>query len=350
MSNFGVYAHRLTILPHPHADAIEIAQVGGFQSIVSKGAYKTGDIAFYIPEQAILPDELIKEMGLENKLAGKAKNRVKAIRLRGVVSQGLIYQADIIVGPEHDYAPDLGITKWEPQVPVHMAGNIKPCTWLRPMLEINNIKANPTLFDDYDNEVVVTEKIHGTCTIFGYDFKTNEFVVGSKGLAKQHFSLEEMEHNVYWRMANKYKIKEFFKSEFQTFVDFDARIFMYAETFGPGVQDLQYGVAQESPSMRVISLCIESEGKRWWQRHENTKLATLGWDQLEVVPTLYVGRYDHARILELAEGDTTLGAGHIREGVVVASNPIEKNELGEYRVAKFINDDYLFRKNGTEYE
>ena len=35
-----------------------------------KGIYKTGDYAIYIPEQAILPDELIDELILTGKLAG----------------------------------------------------------------------------------------------------------------------------------------------------------------------------------------------------------------------------------------------------------------------------------------
>ncbi len=48
MSDFGVYAHRLTILPHPWADAIEVAQIGGYQSIVSKGTYETGDNDDYL--------------------------------------------------------------------------------------------------------------------------------------------------------------------------------------------------------------------------------------------------------------------------------------------------------------
>ncbi len=44
----------------------------------------------YVPEQAVLPEELVAELGLTGKLAGSAPNRVKAIRLRGELSRGVV--------------------------------------------------------------------------------------------------------------------------------------------------------------------------------------------------------------------------------------------------------------------
>ena len=61
---------------------------------MQKGVYKTGDLGVYIPEQAVLPEWVISRLGLEGRLAGKAQNRVKAIKLRGVLSQGLIYPVE----------------------------------------------------------------------------------------------------------------------------------------------------------------------------------------------------------------------------------------------------------------
>lgn len=90
MSSFKVTVERLEIHPHPNADALELAQVGLYRAVVPKGVYKSGEYAVYIPEQAILPPALIMELGLEGRLAGREKNRVKAIRLRGELSQGII--------------------------------------------------------------------------------------------------------------------------------------------------------------------------------------------------------------------------------------------------------------------
>ena len=89
MSDLKVTLEKLEIFPHPNADLLELAQVGLYRAVVGKGQFESGDYALYIPEQAILPPELIEELGLTGKLAGPEKNRVKAVRLRGEISQGI---------------------------------------------------------------------------------------------------------------------------------------------------------------------------------------------------------------------------------------------------------------------
>jgi RNA ligase (TIGR02306 family) len=79
VSSLRVTIEQLTIHEHPNADALELAQVGLYRAVVAKGAYRTGDFALYIPEQAVLPVDLIEELGLTGRLSGKEKNRVKAI-------------------------------------------------------------------------------------------------------------------------------------------------------------------------------------------------------------------------------------------------------------------------------
>ncbi len=94
MATFECKVYKLTIEEHPNADVIELARVGDYYSVVRKGQFKTGDMGVYIPEGAIVPDWLLLRLGLEGKLAGKQRNRVKAIKLRGVLSQGLIFPVD----------------------------------------------------------------------------------------------------------------------------------------------------------------------------------------------------------------------------------------------------------------
>ncbi len=45
MSTLRVTAERLTVRPHPDADALELARVGLFHAVVARGAYRTGDSA-----------------------------------------------------------------------------------------------------------------------------------------------------------------------------------------------------------------------------------------------------------------------------------------------------------------
>lgn len=80
MSGFSVPVVRVrAIEPIPGADAIELAVIGDYRSVVRKGQFKPGDRAFYLPEAAVLPDALIETLGLVGKLAGSGKNRIKAI-------------------------------------------------------------------------------------------------------------------------------------------------------------------------------------------------------------------------------------------------------------------------------
>ncbi|MFT4978137.1 MAG: RNA ligase (TIGR02306 family), partial [Myxococcota bacterium] len=93
MAEHEVRVVAVTIEPHDNADALEIARVGDYRAVVGKGQLATGDLIAYIPEQSLVPQPLLVELGLVGRLAGKEKNRVKALRLRGVLSQGLCYPA-----------------------------------------------------------------------------------------------------------------------------------------------------------------------------------------------------------------------------------------------------------------
>lgn len=57
MSSFACTVERVRIEPHPNADQIEVARVGDFRSIVRKGQVRDGDLAVYIPEQAVVPSK-----------------------------------------------------------------------------------------------------------------------------------------------------------------------------------------------------------------------------------------------------------------------------------------------------
>ena len=156
MATFEAKVYKINIEEHPNADALEVACIGDYKCIVGKGSYNSGDLAVYIPEAAILPDWVISRLGLEGKLAGKQKNRVKAIKLRGVLSQGLVFPLDKredgfylvkahsdkgILVKEGDVVTDvLGITKYEPPIPTHMNGEVFSAYGKTISYDIENIK------------------------------------------------------------------------------------------------------------------------------------------------------------------------------------------------------------------
>jgi RNA ligase (TIGR02306 family) len=144
MSTFACPVVRVrAVEPIPGADLIELAVVGEFRSVVRKGSFKAGDLAVYIPEAAIVPDWLLERMGLTGKLAGAKTNRVKAISLRGCLSQGLLLATEPvadgsryvpgendatgwIVREDDDVAELLGVEKYVPPIPAGMDGQVFP--------------------------------------------------------------------------------------------------------------------------------------------------------------------------------------------------------------------------------
>lgn len=355
MSTLRVTAERLTILEHPNADALELAQVGLYRAVVAKGAFRTGEFAVYIPEQAVLPDPLIAELGLTGRLAGGAANRVKAVRLRGELSQGLVCRPAALDGTDlaaasaadEDFAERLGITKWVPPVPVSMSGDVTAAPDLLPWTDIENLKRFPGIFAPGD-PVTVTEKLHGTACCLTYHAGTGEVHVTSKGLGAQRLALTEAAGNLYWRAVRGYGLPEL-AAELAGKLG-AARLGIYGEVYGGGVQDLAYGVdaRRELPGYAAFDVCADIGGRLRW-----IDPADLPVGELPLVPRLFHGPFDLDRVLELAQGrETVTGRGtHIREGVVVrTADDTYSPVLGGRAIAKVVGDAYLTRKGGTEYE
>lgn len=81
---------------HPYNSTLKVAEFGDFQVVVGDH-YEQGQLGFYIPEGAIVPEKLLREMWLFNedtgkgRLAGKKGNRVKPRIFDRVMSDGLFY-------------------------------------------------------------------------------------------------------------------------------------------------------------------------------------------------------------------------------------------------------------------
>jgi len=172
--------------------------------VVGKGQYRTGDWAIYIPEGSLLPDPLIDELGLTGRLAGSKRNRVKAIRLRGELSQGVVASPRALAGADfasawakdHNFADELGITKWVPPVPVHLSGQTIAAPDLIPWIEIEDVKRYPDVFEAGE-PVVATEKIHGSACL--YTLAGGESFVASKGFGSRRLGILRSDENLYWR-------------------------------------------------------------------------------------------------------------------------------------------------------
>lgn len=356
MSSFEVKVVSLKIEAHHNADALEIARVGDYQSIVRKGQFEDGQLGAYIPEQAVLPLSVLQELGLEGKLAGKDGDRVKAIKLRGILSQGLIYPAreGWVLG--QDVTQELGITKYEPPVPTHMGGELYAAGLDRCVrYDIENIKRYPDVLVEGE-PVVFTEKIHGTWGQFGLVSPAlahpehGRLSVSSKGYASQGLAFipdaETNATNLYLRAARKLEIE-------QRLAHYEESVFVLGEVFGAGVQDLHYGAAagaDDTLGVRVFDVYLGQPGQGRYLNDDELE-AFIAEHGFERAPVLYRGPFSKAVVLEHTTGKETLsGQGaHVREGIVIRPC-VERYdvELGRVQL-KSVSEAYLLRKGGTEY-
>ena len=65
-----------------------LGRVGSYQVVVQKGLYNDGDEVVFAPEKSVLTGQIKSEF--EKYLVGPNKDRVKAVRLRGEISSGII--------------------------------------------------------------------------------------------------------------------------------------------------------------------------------------------------------------------------------------------------------------------
>lgn len=371
MSTFACEAVRVKIKEHPNADAIEIAQVGLYECIVKKGYVKDGDLAIYIPEGAIVPDNVIKasqawdEVKDCGRLAGAGKNRVKAVKLRGVLSQGLLFSpwygtefTDLVslnLNEGQDYAEHFGITKYQPTIPQTQAFKAAGALYgMTPRFDVENFKKYPDVIKPGEL-VTVTEKIHGISCLIGH--LDSELVDGNidpsklydgngyittKNQSKHGIVINpNIDTSIYTKtILGKYpKIFPWLKllcklHRFKSLV-------LVGEIFGKGVQDLEYGGCE--PDFRAFEMYYSDDGYTYTECHWLTLKHYCMIMKVPMVPILWEGLYKE-ELLDLNKGKSIIAPGQIREGIVVRSQDGTKR-------LKYVSEAYLLRKGEqTEYE
>lgn len=126
------------IKPIEGADMIELASVGGWNVVVAKDVdHKAGDMVIYCEIDSFLPIreefEFLRKSSFK-KIGDQEGFRLKTIKLRGQVSQGLILPLNVLlrtgvssddVYEDLDVTGMLGIQKYEPPIPAELAGKVK---------------------------------------------------------------------------------------------------------------------------------------------------------------------------------------------------------------------------------
>lgn len=368
----------VTIEPHPNADKVEVARCNnGNVSVVGKGMFKTGDLVVCIPQHAIVPEDILAEIGLEGKLRGKKKNIVGPVKLRDVYSDCILYpltgkrfegrMAQMPAGGT-DMAEVLGIKKRVTDHPMIYEGvvtnprNIDKITYGNYDIE-NLYRWEKKVGDRVESifngqDVYITEKIHGTWVEFSYHPQAPE-VVTSKGYSKKELIFKLDDHNKNNLYVNKFKqhkgqIDLLFKLIREDFgVDMDTPIRLMGEIYGPKVQDLHYG--EQLPKFIAFDIYIGKTREGRFLPPDQFFFMCKKAD-IETVPLLYKGKYefdseeDRMSFLEFyGTGPSILDADTMREGCVIKTAEEQWDDRYGRVVAKYISERYMNRPDGTEY-
>lgn len=261
MSTFDVRVRRLDeVLPHPNAERLELAAVGGYRCVVAKGQFRAGDLVAYLPEASILPLTLADELALTGKLAGPEKNRIHPVSLRGALSQGVVMKARAHWQEGQSVMNELGIEKFSPEIPKELLGSAYTLEEHERLdFDIENIKAYPDLFK-VGEEVVITEKLHGVFMAVGglplslareCGHRDGKSYVSSKGLLANRMAFELGGSNPYVSAADRLGLHEVAQD---LAARWESPVIVMGELFGTGIQDLGYGQPGGAPDFRVFAI------------------------------------------------------------------------------------------------
>lgn len=322
MSEFHVEVVRVgPIEKHPNADSLSITKVFDYTVILRTGDFLEGDLAVYVPIDSVVPDE-------ERWAFLGGNRRIKAKKLRGIFSQGLLTGVgNETVSEWHlsdDVAEKLRIVKYEPAEHVFMGGDCEPWPhdWLFPIYtDIEGMRRYPNVIADGE-QVVITEKLHGANFRAAHD--GDRLWVGSHRQIKKRD-----EANLYWRGAIGAGLEEKL-ALFPKFV-------LYGELVGKGVQDLDYGHAPGSIGVQFFDVFSCGAGRYLDFDDARTLVEGVG---LTWVPILHKGPWSKALEL-LSEGPSTL-AGHVREGIVVRPLVERFEHMGRV-ILKRAGEGYMLR-------
>lgn len=302
------------IAPIDGADAIEVATVGGWKVVVKKNEFAVGDSAVYCEIDSWIPTELAPFLskGKEpREFEGVKGERLRTVRLRGQISQGLLLNLDNALSFTNsfvegdDVSEVLGIVKWEMPVNAQLAGLVKgnfPTQIPKTDQErVQNLKKEleviPTsvLFE-------VTEKLEGSSM-------TCYLIDGEFGVCSRNMDLKRDENNSFWATA----IREDVESKMRD-TGPDGQFAIQGELIGPGIQGNIYKLS--STEFYVFDVYNIQSGEYLKPAARRALIERMGLNHVPLINSGYPVVPSIDGLLEAAEGKSILNAKQEREGIV----------------------------------
>jgi RNA ligase (TIGR02306 family) len=305
------------IQPIEGADMIELAIVDGWKVVVAKNVgHKVGNLVVYCEIDSFLPIreefEFLRKSSYK-KMGDQEGFRLRTIKLRGQVSQGLILPIHVLPFGEaviegQDVTEMLGIVKYEPPIPAELSGKVKGLfpSFIRKTDEerVQNLAKE---YDEYRltsrHVFYATEKLDGSSSTFY--LKDGVF-----GVCSRNLELLETEGNTFWKVARELDLEN-------KMATLGFNVCLQGELIGEGIQGNPYKI--KGQTVRFFNgFNIDTQENIPFLEFvfivQNLGLSTVPILDYEfVLPDTVDG------MLKYAEDKSQLNSNFDREGVVIRS-------------------------------
>ncbi len=325
---------------HAGADALEIVNCAGYQTVVRKGEYQSGDKVVFVCPDSVVSVTRPEFTFLADRAKADGTVRIKAKKLRGVISFGLLVRAPEGANVGDDLAEAMGITHYQPpegngggKGGFFMGGECASGPDLpAPKYDLEAFRRYHHLFSPGES-VVISEKCDGASA--RYVYFNGEFHCGSRTTWKRMYctvpTLEELiakgcpeekavevldrasnralKKNLWWDILEKTPSLEKFCRD-------NPGVVVYGEIAG-NINCIKYSFPDVN---RFYAFDVMKDG-RWLDPYMARDITCEIDDNFPWVPHVpNTGKYDFDQTCALAEGETlTKDAkpGTIREGIVI---------------------------------
>ncbi len=272
MSDFAVELRSIdTLVKHPNADKLEIATLKGimYPFVVGKGSFYVDELVVYFPLDSLIPAPLAALIGLPVK--GDSPFRVKAIRLRGAWSQGVLAPLSImsldgkLAEEGLDLTEALGVTKYEPPIANGndlfkgiRPDNLQALPTTVHRYDIENLQRYPEVYDALQGQrVVITEKLEGTHFWARIDKDGQTVHVGQRNFEIKRGNPDEAPTHPFWKVFYNENLDEFLYWLAGLYRGYDVTI--RGELIGDGVQGNYYELPKGVLEVHLFEIEINGE-------------------------------------------------------------------------------------------
>ncbi len=348
----------IQLRPIDGADKIEVAVVLGWECIVLKSEnYKVGDLVCYIEIDSQVP---IKP---EFEFLRDRKFRIRTIKLRKQISQGLIIPLSILPKGKYSEGQDvteiIGVKKYDPQAeqerqlldeskknPIHKF--FMRYDWYRKLSSNSNKSKFPSFIRKTDEDRIqlfpylpetqkdtvftVTEKLDGQSGT--YFLKRNKkrwfWQSGFEfGVCSRNLQLQNPDNSSYWTIAKQC----FIKDSLEILIGGEDYVVLQGEIIGNGIQKNKYKIeGYEFFAFNLIypSHQLESVEAKEILSYQGIKFVPILDTNFKLFPTI-------AENVDYAKGKSQFNTT-LREGIVIRNK--EKNLS-----YKIINPEFLLKND-----